>query len=168
MPFKPFLVLLLFVTATNNAAAQQPTAFSEGAQRTTMAQLFRQMPDSLLPSLSANTRLDMVDFMEAGMRAEVKNLLEGDSEMTLLTADSLSIRMSSVLQIDMELLSVEEPVDSSCQVIRVVRTYRINENQAASVVDMYSAAWRHLSSQPLSSSLLRRFDEVFSPEGHQR
>ncbi len=168
MPVKSLVLSLLFATVPLAVSAQQSTAIVSDTPQPTIAHFFKLMPDSLLPSLSANARLDMVDFMEAGMRAEVSNLLDGDSEMTLLTNDSLSIRVSSVLQIDMQLIEMEEPVDSSNIVISLTRTYHINERQAVSIVDVYSTAWRLLSSQPLQSSLLRRFEEVFSPEAPQR
>jgi hypothetical protein len=130
------------------------------AQKPRIADVFKSMPDSLMPYLSANSRLDMIDFMEAGMRAEVTNLLQGDSEMTLLTADSLSIRMSDVLTLDLQLSGVAEPVDSSMFVVRMVRTYTINEHQTESIVDIYSTVWRHLSSERIVSSLLRRDEDI--------
>ena len=52
----------------------------QGAQSTeepTMAALFKAMPDSLMPYLTKNNRLDMIDFMEANMKAEITNQLEG-------------------------------------------------------------------------------------------
>lgn len=130
------------------------------AQEKLMAELFKAMPDSLLPYLSTNNRLDMIDFMEAKMKAEVTNLLEGKSEMTALTHDSLSIRMNDVLRIDMKLEHVAEPVDSSTQVIRMVRTYQLNDKQAECVTDVYTAAWRRLSSVVSRSTLLSRDEDL--------
>ena len=138
--------------------------FSMGssAQEKTMAELFKVMPDSLLPYLTTNNRLDMLDFMEANMKAEVTNLLDGKSEMTALAPDSLSIRMNSVLRIDMKVARVAEPVDSNTQIIRVIRTYTLNENQTERIVDVYSSVWRKLSSAVEQSSLLKRDDELLS------
>ena len=127
-----------------------------------MAELFKVMPDSLLPYLTTNNRLDMLDFMEANMKAEVTNLLDGKSEMTALAPDSLSIRMNSVLRIDMKVARVAEPVDSNTQIIRVIRTYTLNENQTERIVDVYSSVWRKLSSVIVQSSLLKRDDELLS------
>lgn len=133
------------------------------AQKPRIADVFKAMPDSLMPYLSANSRLDMVDFMEAGMRAEVTNLLEGDSEMTMLTDDSLSIRLSGSLSVDMQLTAVTEPVDSNMYVVRMVRTYTINGHQTESIVDIYSTVWRRISSERIVSSLLRRDEDILSP-----
>ena len=45
----------------------------------TMKQLFTTLPDTILPSLSKNDRLDMVDFIENNMKNEVTNRLRGKS-----------------------------------------------------------------------------------------
>ena len=127
-----------------------------------MASLFKAMPDSLMPYLSKNNRLDMVDFMEAKMKAEVTNQLDGRSEMTLLTPDSLSIRLSDVLRVDMKLHPTAEPVDSCHCLISVWRTYTLNEKQATCIVDTYTAAWHLLESKVSSSSLLRRDETLFT------
>ena len=137
-------------------------ALGSHVQEKTMSELFKAMPDSLLPYLTTNNRLDMLDFMEAKMKAEVTNLLDGKSEMTALTHDSLSIRMNGVLRIDMKVVRVAEPIDSSTQVIRVVRTYTLNENQTERIADVYSSVWRKLSSAVEQSSLLKRDDELLS------
>ena len=125
-----------------------------------MAALFKEMPDSLMPYLTKNNRLDMLDFMEARMKAEVTNLFDGKSEMTALTADSLTVKMSPVLTISMKLVKVQEPVDSSDVTIVMKRTYVLNENQTASVVDVYTTAWRLLSSRVEHSSILKRDEDV--------
>ena len=74
------------------------------AQDLMIRDVFKQMPASLLPTLSENNRLDMLDFMDSKMKAEVTNRLGGKSEMTLLTDTTLSIRMSEALKVDMLLL----------------------------------------------------------------
>ena len=84
--------------------------------------VFRQMPDSLLPTLTQNNRLDFLDFLDAGMKAEVKNRLGGTSVMTVLTSDSLSLQVSASLRVDMLLLPLAEPLDSVNQIVVVGET----------------------------------------------
>lgn len=144
------LTLLITFTTLGLHAQTKPT----------MATLFKTMPDSIMPYLSQNNRLDMIDFMEAKMKAEVTNLLSGRSTMTALTDDSLSISMNDVLTVDMHAIETSEPVDSSNVVIYLQRTYRIDGQQAEVVVDVYSATWRHLSSNIKTSSLLRRDESL--------
>ena len=50
----------------------------------------------------------MVDFLDAKMKAEVSNLLDGDSEMTYMSADSLSVRLSSALRVDFFLVDTKD------------------------------------------------------------
>ncbi|MCR4602130.1 MAG: DUF3256 family protein [Prevotella sp.] len=128
-----------------------------------MAELFKTMPDSLLPYLSKNNRLDMLDFMAAGMKAEVVNLLDGKSEMLVLNSDSLSIRLNSIVQLDMKLIILDTPIDSSKIGIRVHRTYTINENQTEHITDEYSSVWHLLQSHVERSSLLLRDDRLLQP-----
>ena len=73
-------------------------ALPSWGQQLRMADVFKQMPDSLMPYLSTNNRLDMIDFMDAHMKAEVTNLLDGKSEMTALADDSLTIQLSAALK----------------------------------------------------------------------
>ena len=56
--------------------------------------LFVHMPDYILPTLTASERLDFMDFMDAGMKAQVGNKLGGESVMTAFTDNYLSIRTS--------------------------------------------------------------------------
>ena len=63
------------------------------AQHLTIRDVFKSMPDSLMPYLSNNNRLDFIDFMDSNMKAEVKNQFGGNSIMTALTEDSLSISL---------------------------------------------------------------------------
>ena len=66
-------------------------------------ELFKTMPDSLAPYLSVNNRLDMMDFVDAGMKAIVTNQLGGDTEMTFLSDDSLSVKMNSEFLLDLKI-----------------------------------------------------------------
>lgn len=65
--------------------------------------LFIEMPDTLLPLLTANDRWDMIDFWDAGMATPVTNRLDGESRITMLTDDYLALELSrsSSLQIKM-------------------------------------------------------------------
>lgn len=125
-----------------------------GAQEATIGSLFRNMPDSLMPYLSHNSRLDMLDFMDAHMKAEVTNLLGGKSEMTALTPDSLSIRMNGSLLVEMK-LAAGQTADSS-RVVILRRTYSLHGQQKERIKDTYTTDWHLLSSHVEQSSLLLR------------
>ena len=76
------------------------------AQDVTMREVFRQMPDSLLPYLSENNRLDFIDFMDSKMNAEVSNALGGKSWMLKLTDNYAAVLLSEASTMEMCLLTV--------------------------------------------------------------
>lgn len=80
--------------------------------------LFRSMPDSLAPLLSADNRADFIDFLNSKMKAEVKNSFGNKSEMTDLTNDYINIQMTEASTWQMKLL----PANDSTKVICIVST----------------------------------------------
>ena len=121
---------------------------SASAQDMKIADVFRQMPDSLMPYLTENNRLDFIDFLDSNMKAEVRNKLGGTSEMTSLSDDSLSIRMSESSRIDMFLMTLDEPIDTIKQVVVVIETFMVDSVYGQSTVKYYAPNWNRLSQQP--------------------
>ena len=112
------------------------------AQDLIIRDVFKQMPDSLMPYLTLNNRLDFIDFIDSGMKAEVTNRLAGTSEMTALTDDSLSIRMSDGLRVDLLLMTLDQPVDSVRQVVAFVETFLTDSLYGESTCRVYSTDWQ--------------------------
>ena len=112
------------------------------AQDLKIRDVFKQMPDSLMPYLTGNNRLDFIDFMDSNMKASVSNQTGGNSEMTALTDDSLSIRMSDALRVDMMLMNLDEPVDSIRQVIVFVETFLTDTIYGERVCKIYTVDWQ--------------------------
>ena len=81
-------LMALLVAATFSQASAQSVQIRDA---------FREMPDSLMPYLSKNNRLDFIDFLDSGMKAEVRNQLGGTSQMLSIADDSLSIQMNPLL-----------------------------------------------------------------------
>ena len=121
------------------------------AQELKIRDIFKQMPDSLIPYLSQNDRLDFIDFMDSNMKAEVTNMLGGKSEMITLADDSLSIRMNPSLKTDMLLLPLAEPVDSFNQVVVVIETFYTDSIYGESNVLYYAPTWQLLKNEPILS-----------------
>ncbi len=132
------------------------------AQNLKIRDVFKQMPDSLMPYLTANNRLDFIDFLDSNMKAEVTNMTGGVSEMTALTDDSLSIRMSDALRVDMLLLELNEPVDSIHQVVVFVETFLVDSIYGESVCKTYTTDWQsvtcRLSFNDVQRKRLERLD----------
>jgi hypothetical protein len=113
-----------------------------------ISDLFRVMPDSLLPVLSENNRLDMIDFMASGMKAEVTNRLGGSSEMTLLTDDSLRVKVSDALAVTLLLVTPLDSVESGNNIICCVQTYGTDESMLQSVTSFYTTQWNQMNQMP--------------------
>ena len=132
---KKWLTGCLLILVTSVSSAQEPT----------LRDVFRQIPDSLMPSLSVNNRLDFIDFMDSNMKASVRNRFDGISEMTALTDDSLSIRMSSALRVDMLLLRLDAPVDTIQDVVVFAETFLTDSIYGETVVKFYTPDWQQIT-----------------------
>ena len=129
---KKWLISSLLIGMTSVCSGQEPT----------LRDVFRQIPDSLMPSLSMNNRLDFIDFLDSNMKAAVRNQLGGMSEMTVLTDDSLSVRMSDALRIDMLLLMLDEPVDTIRQVVVFAETFLTDSVYGETTLKFYTPDWQ--------------------------
>ena len=87
------------------------------------------------------------------MKAEVRNRLNGTSEMTALTDDSLSIRLSNALRMDILLLTPVEMIDSCRQVVCVVETYGTDSLSLESQTSFYTPQWKKICQMPHLSAL---------------
>ena len=138
---------------------------ASAADSLTIKTLFREMPDSIIPYLTKNNRLDFIDFMESGMKAEVTNSFGGKSLMTALSDDSISIRLNEACQLDLLLLTVTHDVDSCRQIIAVVRTLgRDDDIRESEAPQFFTVNWRQLSSAPaLSADSKKRLQSCIKP-----
>ena len=131
------------------------------AEELMIRDVFKQMPDSLMPYLSQNNRLDFIDFIDSNMKAEVSNMTGGTSEMTALTGDSLSIRMSEALRVDMMLLNLDEPVDSIRQVIVFVETFLADSIYGESVCKTFTVDWKPVTRDiPFNDAQRKRLESL--------
>jgi len=120
-------------------------------------EIFKTMPDSLAPYLSVNNRLDMMDFVDAGMKAIVTNQLGGDTEMTFLSDDSLSVKMNSAFLLDLKLQKQD-----TTTVVCLKRTYLTQKGQYEVVSQTFTSYWRPLSKPVVESTLSKRDDELMT------
>lgn len=114
------------------------------AQTTVMREAFKQMPDSLLPSLTRNNRLDMIDFIDSKMDADVKNGFDEHCRLTILTDQFLHIDTSEASWVEMRLLKPSTTLpDSADAVICMVQTFGGEEGE--STVELFTSKWRKLA-----------------------
>lgn len=103
---KIFLSSLLFLVVLSSCAQVR------------MRDVFAQLPDSVLPLLTKNNRLDCIDFIENNMEARVKNRFNDHVVLEALTDDYLSIRTSESSKVEMKII-----VQTGDSLIAVNRTY---------------------------------------------
>ena len=114
----------------------------------TMAQIkmhdvIRSMPDSIVPYLTQNNRLDMLDFHDNHMSAEITNSFGGKSKLVRLTDSYALILLNDASQMELRLLNDSSMTDVTRQVICVVRT--MGTTQKESVILFFDPQWKPLS-----------------------
>lgn len=112
--------------------------FAAKAEAQNMRTIFLEMPDSILPLLTSTNRADCVDFLEAGMKAEVTNLLDGRSSLQKLTPDYLKMKTTSHSEMQMKLL----PRSGGDTIICMINTVRAEA--ADSRIRFYDKEWKEL------------------------
>ena len=85
--------------------------------------LFIGMPDSIMPTLTKSERMDFLDYMDSGRRARVRNMQGGESEMTLLQDNLLSVRTSQSGRMDMALFRKKDGSNLICIINTVTARY---------------------------------------------
>ena len=111
--------------------------------QTTMHEIIKLMPDTIVPYLTENNRLDFIDFIDSGMKAEVSNTLGGKSEMLKLTDWYTLITLNEASTLQLRLFDTTIPVDSVNQIVCLVQTYGTNIRE--SKIAFYSAKWHRLT-----------------------
>lgn len=103
-----------------------------------MREIWMSMPDSIIPYLDKNRRIELVDFIDMKVKAEVKNLLDENTVMDTLTSVYTSVALNESSQLQMKLL----PFAGGDSIICMVHTYKGPESE--SKVDFFSQDWKRL------------------------
>lgn len=106
-----------------------------------MRDVFAQLPDSVLPYMTKNNRLDCIDFIENGIEARVKNRFDQHVVLDTLTEDFLQLRTSTSSYMEMKILPY-----GSDTAICVNRTYM--GTTPDSEVRLYDKNWALLHRLP--------------------
>lgn len=106
-----------------------------------MREMFKAMPDSVLPLLSEINRLDMIDFIDGGMKAAVRNRLDGMSELEYIDGRYLRMKYTSRSDVEMRLFHYRDSVPLIC----VVHT--VESGLHDSRVRFYDSEWRPVDSR---------------------
>ena len=118
--------------------------------------LFIDMPDSIMPTLTKSDRMYFLDFMDYGMKAKAQNKLGGESEMTLLQENKLTVKTSESGQLDMALFRKNDGKGLIC----IIRT--ATARYADSRISFYTEDWKPV---PLKGLIeLPQFDDYLTKE----
>ena len=105
----------------------------------TLRDLWLSMPDSLMPTLDKNLRLELVDLVDMKVKPEVKNLLGEECAMDTLVSDFLEVSSSPSSKIQMKLL----PRESGDSLLCIVRT--LSAPAEESELKIYDRQWNELA-----------------------
>ena len=122
-----------------------------------MTDVFVNMPDSLIPYLTKNNRLDCIDFKASKMSAIVKNVFDENSELITITDDYLDMQLSESVHLEMKLLPYISKDGDSTQIICQIFTYYGPE--AESNITFYTTEWKELNASDYLS--IPSFDDFW-------
>ena len=137
------ITTILFVALLTPAAPLS----AQTAPLPRMRDVFAQMPDSLLPAVTKNNRLDCIDFIENGLEAKVRNAFDDYVALEALTADYARFRTSAVAVLELKLL----PLTDTTQVLCAVTTVECGEAGSPTRIEdsslrFFGADWTSLGS----------------------
>ena len=113
-----------------------------------MADIWKLMPDSLMPYVDSKHRSEMVDFLHMGLKGDVDNMFESKSTMDTLTSDFIQVRVSEALMIQIKQL----PVQNGDSILCVVRTW-FGPSKYSSI-QLYNENWQPLKQNALGTESL--------------
>lgn len=90
-----------------------------GVAARSMREIWTSLPDSLLPYVDRNHRLEMVEFIDMNLNGDVANLFGGKSEMDTITTDYIGLTLSQSSSMQIKRL----PVAGGDSLLCVVKTY---------------------------------------------
>ena len=118
--------------------------------------LFINMPDTIMPALTKSERMDFLDYIDSGMKARVRNKLGGESEMTELSDNSLTVQTSRSGKLQMALFQRKDGTVLICLIKTV--TARFDDSR----ITFYNEDWTPVESESLIE--LPEFDDYLTKQ----
>lgn len=135
------------------AAAIAVSAFS-GANALTAEEAFKTAPSTVFPLIEPGTRLDMIDYFNAGVDRAARNTLYGDSRITAMTPATITVQVSKASRTEI----VTMPVSDNDTAIVVIST--VDTPAPDSKVSIYDRDWQLLTTviPPLEQWVINKKD----------
>lgn len=112
-----------------------------------MTEIWNAMPDSLLPYVDKNHRLEMTEFIHMGLSGDVDNQLGGKSDMDTLTASYLHVVLTESSELHLRRL----PSAQGDSILCMVRTWSGPAQE--SEIYFFTQDWQPLAlATPLDSA----------------
>ena len=100
------------------------------------------MPDSVMPTMGKNQHLELVDLLDMGVKAEVKNLFGEDCCLDTMSCDFLQVSSSQSSVLQVKLLPIDSTKDS---LLCVVKTFMGTEKE--SELRFYTRQWKEMRTE---------------------
>lgn len=110
----------------------------------TAEQAFVSAPESVLPLLNRNTRLDMVDYYNSGSETASKNKLSGNSRVTSIKINDLRFEKSIASSCQIVILNM----NNGMEIIALIET--VKTPVADSQITFYTTDWKKIDSKYFS------------------
>ena len=143
------------------AAAVCIAAASEPASSKSAGEYFAAAPDSVVPLLDLNTRLDMLDYYDCGSRTASTNMLEGKSRVTY--RDSLTVRYELTERIKGQLSVI--PMAKGDSLIIVITT--LATPTPDSEIEIYTTRWQRPGKPVFSAPTMSDWITAAAPPEEQ-
>ncbi len=104
----------------------------------TMREVWVTMPDSVIPYLNHNLRVELVDYWEMNADAKVKNRLDGDTKLVKMSDNYMELKLNESTDASIRLLSTGD----STYIICMVKTFKAPAEESS--VMFFSSDWKPL------------------------
>lgn len=105
--------------------------------------LFVEMPDSIMPLLTKNNKLDCLDYLDIDMPSNVTNRFGGNSQLKFVKEDMLSVQMTSVSDVDLKLLYDKDST------LTIVLVETMCGGYCDSKISFYNEKWEKLNCEDI-------------------
>lgn len=87
-------------------AAMLTASIQHGVAQTSIADVWKSMPDSIIPILNSNARNEILEMSKFGSAVTTKNLLGGDCKLITMTKNMIDVRLTE--KTGVQLLTLEK------------------------------------------------------------
>lgn len=101
------------------------------------------MPDSMIPYLNYNQRIELLDFINLNVKSEVRNLLGDSTVLDTLSTDYLHLTASPSMVIELKML----PCTHADSILCMIKT--LSSPELESTIEFYDKDWNRLPSETM-------------------